>query len=426
MKTCVTIGGLGPTVGILDLKTTNAARRHLAGVSFGINCWLYIPVCIATLLLLTPPACRFFADQGWRWLHVLSIAFGVSLGLTPQAARVARRLNILDVPDARKLHGQATPLLGGAAIFVGLVTALLVNGILTEEVAAILSAAMILFVTGVFDDWRELSAGLKLAVQITCTSIVMSAGVTLHVFPEVWGAWSQAGNLLLTVAWIVGITNALNFFDGMDGLAAGLGAIIAFMLGLMAFQTRQPFIGWFSLAVLGSCLGFLPFNLKRKSSAVIFLGDAGSTVIGFVLACIAVYGDWSETQPLVSLASPILIFWTLIFDMVHITVDRIVTGKVYSVRTWLEYVGKDHLHHRLADALGGRARSVGFIYMMTFGLGLSALLLRKAGTLEAVLVLGQGSILVLLVTFLERSGRRRTPGDRLDRPRAVNDELDIT
>jgi UDP-GlcNAc:undecaprenyl-phosphate GlcNAc-1-phosphate transferase len=407
MKTCLTANGSAPGIAVVGLTAPTGVRAPHAGTALGIPRWLYIPVCAATLILMSPPACAFFAAAGCRWLHVLSIALGVSLVLTPPAARIARRLNILDLPDARKVHAQATPLLGGAAIFFGFATALLVNGVLTPEVVAILSAAMILFVTGVFDDWRQLPAGLKLIVQLVCTGMVMASGLMLHVFPESWGSGSQAGNLLLTVAWIVGITNALNFFDGMDGLAAGLGAIIAFMLGVMAFQTQQPFIGWLALSVLGSCLGFLPFNLKLKRSAMIFLGDAGSTVIGFVLACIAVYGDWSERQPLVSLASPILIFWTLIFDMVHITVDRVVTGKVDGVRTWLEYVGRDHLHHRLADALGSRRRSVGFIYLMTLGLGVNALLLRNAGILEAVLVLGQASILVLLITFLERSGRMR-------------------
>lgn len=407
MKTCLSANGSAPVIGMVGLTSPTGVRAPQAGACLVIPRWLYAAVGAATLIMLSPPACAYFAAAGCRWLHVLSVAIGVSMVLTPQAARIARRLNILDLPDARKVHAQATPLLGGAAIFLGFATALLVNGILTPEVVAILSAAMILFVTGVFDDWRQLPAGLKLIVQLVCTGMVVASGLVLHVLPESWGVGAQAANLLLTVAWVVGITNALNFFDGMDGLAAGVGAIIAFMLGLMAFQTYQPFIGWLALGVLGSCLGFLPFNLRWKRPAVIFLGDAGSTVIGFVLACIAVYGDWSERQPLVSLASPILIFWTLIFDMVHITVDRILTGKVDSVRTWLDYVGRDHLHHRLADALGSRGRSVGFIYLMTLGLGVNALLLRNAGMLEAVLVLAQASILVLLITFLERCGRLR-------------------
>jgi len=103
----------------------------------------------------------------------------------------------------------------------------------------------------------------------------------------------------------------MNFFDGMDGWLPA-GGIIAFLLAVVAFQTDQPFLGWMALAVMGSCLGFLPYNFKRKGAAFIFLGDAGSTVIGFVLACIAVYGDWAEGRPLVALVSPVLIFWILI------------------------------------------------------------------------------------------------------------------
>jgi UDP-GlcNAc:undecaprenyl-phosphate GlcNAc-1-phosphate transferase len=191
----------------------------------------------------------------------------------------------------------------------------------------------------------------------------------------------------------------------MDGLAAGVGAIIAFFLGTVAFQTKQPLLGWIALAIMGGCLGFLPYNFRHKGPASIFLGDSGSTVIGFVLACIAVYGDWAEGRPLVAFVSPLLIFWLLIFDMVHITIDRILTGKVLSFRNWIEYVGKDHLHHRLADALGSRRNSVLCIYLMSMCLGVSALMLRNAGPADAVLLIVQACIIVVLVTILERRGR---------------------
>jgi UDP-GlcNAc:undecaprenyl-phosphate GlcNAc-1-phosphate transferase len=240
--------------------------------------------------------------------------------------------------------------------------------------------------------------------------MVMMAGVVLRVLPEAWGAWGGLGNLLLTVVWIIGITNAMNFFDGMDGLAAGLGAIIAFLLAVVAFQTEQPFLGWMALAIMGSCCGFLPYNFKLKGPAFVFLGDAGSTVVGFVLACIAVYGDWAEGRPLVALVSPVLIFWILIFDMAHITIDRIATGKVRNLREWIEFVGRDHLHHRLASALGCRRKSVLFIYLMALGLGISALILRDAGAAEAALLILQASIMVGLISILEHRGRKVAAG----------------
>jgi UDP-GlcNAc:undecaprenyl-phosphate GlcNAc-1-phosphate transferase len=377
----------------------------------GVSLFLLLPMGLSGLLLLTPSVRELFTTMGLRWAYVFATAFTLSFSLTPLAACLARRFGILDLPDARKLHALPTPLLGGAAIFVGFVTALAANAILFPELIAILSASMILFIVGVFDDWREVPAGLKLVIQIICTAIVIASGVVLRVLPVDWGTWGELGNLLLTVVWIIGITNAMNFFDGMDGLAAGLGGIIAFLLAVVAFQTDQPFLGWMALAVMGSCLGFLPYNFKRKGSAFIFLGDAGSTVVGFVLACIAVYGEWAESRPLVALVSPVLIFWILIFDMAHITVDRILTGKVRSFREWIEYVGKDHLHHRLAVVLGCRRKSVLFIYLMALGLGMSSLMLRDTGTVDAILLILQASIMMGLITILERRGRILTDLD---------------
>ena len=398
-----------------NLAAQDALRQHFTPVAdaargsracvLGMRVWVYLAACVSALLLLAPPAQVFFAGAGMRWAYILSMSFCLSFSLTPLAALLARRCGILDVPDARKLHGRPTPLLGGAAVFIGFAASLLANAILVPELVAILTGAMILFVVGVFDDWREVPAGIKLSIQIVCTVIVMSSGVVLRVVPDTLGTWSWIGNMLLTVVWVIGITNAMNFFDGMDGLAAGMGAIIAFFLGAVAFQTKQPFLGWIALAVMGGCLGFLPYNFKHKGTASIFLGDAGSTVIGFVLACIAVYGDWAEGRPLIAFVSPLLIFWLLIFDMVHITVDRILTGKVLSFRDWIEYVGKDHLHHRLADALGSRRNSVLCIYLMSLCMGVSALMLRNAGPADAVLLIVQACIIVVLVTILERRGR---------------------
>jgi len=352
-----------------------------------------------------PKVRDLFLSAGWRWAHLMLLSFGISFSLNPVFSKIAYSLNMLDRPDHRKLHKQATPLLGGAAVFTGFLAALLINGIFSLELGAILIASFVLFAVGVFDDYKEISAGLKLVTQILTAVLVITCGIVLRVIPTSFGIFAPMGNALLTVFWIIGITNAMNFFDGMDGLAAGLGAMIAFFLGVVAFQTSQPFIGWIAVAMMGSCLGFLPFNFKARGNATIFLGDAGSTVIGFVLACVAVYGDWAESDPVVALISPLLIFWILIFDMVHITVDRILKGKVLNFRQWIEYVGKDHLHHRLAHVLGSNKRSVLFIYLLSFCLGISAVALRDARLIDAFLHILQAIILVVLITFLERRGR---------------------
>ena len=374
-------------------------------VSLGIRWYFFVPPLMLTCVMLLPQVRDLFLKGGLRWAHLMLLSFGISFSLNPVFSKIAYSLNMLDCPDHRKLHQQATPLLGGAAVFTGFLAALLINGIFSVELGAILIASFILFAVGVLDDYREISAGLKLVTQILATVLVISCGIVLRVIPTSFGIFALMGNSLLTVFWIIGITNAMNFFDGMDGLAAGLGAMIAFFLGLVAFQTYQPFIGWIAVAMMGSCLGFLPFNFKLKGNASIFLGDAGSTLIGFVLACVAVYGDWAESDPIVALISPLLIFWILIFDMVHITVDRILTGKVLNFRQWIEYVGKDHLHHRLAQVLGSNKRSVLFIYLLSLCLGINAIGLRDAPLSEAILHISQAFIIVALITFLERRGR---------------------
>lgn len=376
--------------------------------ALGIRWYLFLPPLAMTGGLVVPQVREYFLNAGWRWAHILLLSFGISFSLNPLFSKIAFKLNMLDYPDHRKLHHEATPLLGGASVFCGFLAALLINGIFTEELAVILISSTILFGIGVLDDYRDISAGIKLLTQLLCATLVVTGGIVLRVVPLEFGLLAYMCNVLLTLFWIVGITNALNFFDGMDGLAAGLGALIAFFLGVVAFQTAQPFIGWIAVAMMGSCIGFLPYNFRVKGNAAIFLGDAGSTVIGFILACVAVYGDWAEGNTVVALISPLLIFWILIFDMVHITFDRILTGKVLNFRQWIEYVGKDHLHHRLANVLGSKKKSVLFIYLLSLCLGLSAVALRNARVVDAILLILQASIMVVLITFLERRGRSQS------------------
>lgn len=346
-----------------------------------------------------------FRELGHRWLHVFVLSTFLSATLTPFFEHVGRTFGILDVPTHRKDHAQVTPLLGGVAIAIAVTAALLINDVFTSELKAMLVASGTLLLVGLADDVREVPAALKLTVQLVCTALVICHGIVLRLIPSDLGAFADGINILLTAFWVIGITNAMNFIDGMDGLASGVGAIIAFFLGVVAFQTSLPIQGWIAISVLGGCLGFLPYNFRLKGRARIFLGDAGSTFIGFMLACLAVYGEWAPHNPFIALISPTLIFWVLIFDMVHISVDRIVTGKVTSFREWIEYVGRDHLHHRLSEVLGGSKRSVIFICLLSLCLGTSAVILRRAETLDAFLLLIQACVIVSLVTVLERRGR---------------------
>jgi UDP-GlcNAc:undecaprenyl-phosphate GlcNAc-1-phosphate transferase len=362
--------------------------------------WYYLASLLVLGFVFFPATRDFFALTGRRWLYILILAFTFSGLTTPICRLLAKRWGLVDNPSGHKIHNEPTPLLGGAAVFLGFVLPLLINGIFSREFGGILIAAMVLFVVGVLDDSFNVKAHVKLIVQIVLAVGLTFNGVRIVLIPET-ALLGSFINRLLSVVWIVGITNALNFFDGMDGLAAGVSAIISFFLAIVAMQMDSPFVGWAAVAMLGACLGFLPYNFRPGKKALIFLGDAGSTTIGFVLASLAIYSDWADLNPVVSIFSPILIFWILIFDMAHITLFRVIRGKTRTFREWIEYVGHDHLHHRMGRVLGGVTQSVLFIYLLAICLGLSALLLRYSTPFAGFLLLCQALIIVLLVSILE-------------------------
>lgn len=386
-----------------------ALESHLEPTTFRLS-WRWVTPAVVGAMLgalaLSVPAVRqVFAAEGVRWLYVFLFAFLGAGALTPAMVHLGHHWGLVDQPDDRKIHEQPTPRLGGVAIYCGFVGSVLLNSVMPDGMVGILLAGSFLLVIGLFDDVWNLSASFKLTAQLFAAGIVIAMGKVLTLFPA--GPIGDAANVVLTVLWIVGITNAFNFFDGMDGLATGLAVLMAGFMGVVAFETNQAGLGWFAVAIIGAGLGFLPYNFRWNRPAVIFLGDGGSTFLGFTLACLAVNGNWADYNPIVSFSNPLLIFGVLIYDMIHITAERILTGKIRSIKEWLEYVGKDHLHHRLERALGNRKASVLMIFTLTTCLGLAALALRRAGTGEAILLLTQACLIVIMVTILELSARRR-------------------
>jgi UDP-GlcNAc:undecaprenyl-phosphate GlcNAc-1-phosphate transferase len=358
---------------------------------------------VATFLLFPGVRDPWHTAYGARWAYIFLLSGLTSFGLTPIVIRMARFLEVLDLPASRKVHTEPTPLLGGMAIYTAFGISILANSILDRQVVAIWAAGTVLVVVGIFDDAWGVPARIKLLAQVLAVALVIRSGVILTLFPP--STAGSVANAVLTALWVLGITNAMNFFDGMDGLATGLSIITAGFLGYFAVLTFQPFLGWFAAAIAGSCLGFLPFNFRPGRPAAIFLGDGGSTFLGFVLAALAVKGEWAETG-IIDIAVPVLIFWVFVFDMTHITVARIVTGKVRSFREWIDYVGRDHLHHRLAALLGSRRKAVLLIFLLTACMGLAGMALRSARTLEAILLILQAAIVVVIVSILERAGNR--------------------
>jgi UDP-GlcNAc:undecaprenyl-phosphate GlcNAc-1-phosphate transferase len=298
--------------------------------------WL-TPAALGALLgvaALAVPAIReLFVFEGLRWLYILLFAFLGAGALTPLMAHLSHQWGLVDQPSERKIHVHPTPRLGGVAVYLGFLGSVLLNSILPDWMIATLAAGSLLLIVGLIDDVRELPAASKLAAQLVAAGIVIATGNVLTLFPS--GPIGDMANVLLTLLWIVGITNAFNFFDGMDGLATGLAILIAGFMGAVAFETNQPGLGWLAVAIVGAGIGFLPYNFRGRKPAVIFLGDGGATFLGFTLACLAVKGNWADHSPIVSFSNPLLIFGVLIYDMVHITVERVATGKVRSIKACL-------------------------------------------------------------------------------------------
>ena len=205
---------------------------------------------------------------------------------------------------------------------------------------------------------------------------------------------------------------ALRARPGLQGIVlggitiAGLGVVAGLFFSIAARQTGQPYLFILAAPLVGACLGFLPYNFRRDG-ARIFLGDAGASFIGFTLAGLAVMGEWAEDDPLVALLTPILILAVPLFDIAFVGVVRVATGKVHSLREWLAYAAKDHIHHRF-EAVGlSKTQSVFLIYFIAATLGLSAILLKEATPREAALVLLQVACVLAIIAVLEGVGRGR-------------------
>jgi UDP-GlcNAc:undecaprenyl-phosphate GlcNAc-1-phosphate transferase len=356
------------------------------------------------LLALTPIWGRDHAAR-LPWLYLVVLAFAVALFLTPLVRALAFRWGVLDVPSARKVHDVATPLLGGAAVYTAFAVTVLTSFDFSRPLKGVAVGATLVVAIGLLDDMTDLRASLKLLGHVGAALVAVAYGVVLNIAPHWMPAFAWI-NVLLTILWFVTVTNAVQFLDGMDGLAGGLGVIAGVFFSIAALQTEQRYLMYLSAALVGSCLGFLPYNF-RPGRAVIFLGDSGATFIGFTLAGLAVMGEWAQEAPIIALLTPALILGVPLFDIAFVGVGRVVTGKVHSLREWLAYTGRDHIHHRFEELGLTKRQSVLLIFFLASTLGLSALLLKDATPREAVLILVQAACVLAIVAVLEGIGRGR-------------------
>ena len=355
------------------------------------------------------------------YLYIFDVSFVLALLLTPLFKSLSFRWGFIDQPDQeRKIHTEAMPLLGGAAVFCAFAINVVFNYLVVLPLASTVDLPFIempdvkmyldgafsvwpkllvivvggglMIALGLYDDKYELSARTKLVAQIVIASLVALAGMRVTLFIH-----SPAVSFALTVLWIVTITNAMNFLDNMDGLCAGIGLVSAALFGFIAGVQHEFFVCLLAVALSGALLGFLPHNFKPAS---VFLGDAGSHFIGYMLAvlpiCLTFYRQGTPT--LLPVLIPLLVLAVPLFDLLMVVWIRLRRGQPV-------YQGDvNHISHRLVRLGLPQSWAVTLIYLITLTLGLGATILLWSEMTAALVVIVQALCILAIVTLLERLG----------------------
>lgn len=343
-----------------------------------------------------------------RLLFAFVVAFLIAYASTPIVKMLAFKIGAVDVPkDNRRMHKKPIARLGGLAIFYGFIISILCFAEIDTELRGILIGSVVIVVMGIFDDIYSLNALFKFVVQIGAALIVVMHGVQIdHIssFGIGENPYISLGvfSIPITVLWIVGVTNALNLIDGLDGLAAGVSTISTVSLFAISLITREAGVAIVTAAIAGAGFGFLPYNIHP---AKIFMGDTGSTFLGFMLASISVVGLF-KGYAVISMAVPFLILGLPIFDTLFAIIRRVMRGQSPM------HPDRGHVHHRLIDMGFDQTQTV-IILLITSGLlSLSAVVLLLCGASRAI-------VLILAVLFLSVLGLSLAR-------RKINDEENLT
>lgn len=311
-----------------------------------------------------------------EYILVFAGVLVLSVALTPAARYLAPRLGVMDIPSARKVHHSPVPRLGGMAIYLAVLAAAVVLGERYNfaQFGSIIVGATAVSFMGLVDDRWGLRPTVKLIGQTLAALLLWATGVRVGTFGY------PPADFLLTIFWIIYITNAINLLDNMDGLAGGVAAIAAAHFALMCSFSGQYLVGALAMAVLAACIGFLFYNLNPAS---IFMGDSGALFLGFTLAAIGIKLRFPENVTFVTWMVPVLVMGLPIFDTALVSLSRLRRGL-----NPLTTPGKDHVSHRLVAAGLSPREAVLTLYVVSFVLGLLALFVTRASVVEGYIVGG--------------------------------------
>ena len=333
----------------------------------------------------------------------------VSFAATPLVKMFAIRVGAMDVPkDNRRMHKVPIPRLGGLAIFIAFLLGVLVFAKIDRQLQGILLGAIMIVILGVLDDILTLGALPKLLVQIAAAAVAVYHGCVIDTLsnPNPFSAdpWISLGgwSVPVTILWIVAITNAVNFIDGLDGLACGVSAISAASLFVISLLVSEGNVAVILAVLLGACLGFIPYNFNP---AKIFMGDTGATFLGYILATISIMGLF-KMYAVISFAVPFLILSVPIFDICFAILRRLAKGQNPMT------ADRGHVHHRLIDMGFSQKQAVAIAYMITAILGLAAVVLTSSGEMKAMLFIGAVVVVVAIgvgVIYRQEPSKFQTP-----------------
>lgn len=312
------------------------------------------------------------------WITFL-VALAASILVTPVAIRLAPKIGAVDIPlDNRRMHTKTMPRFGGLAIFAGSTAAMLIFLKFDPRVVTIVMGGVLIYILGVIDDIKHLSAKVKFLGQTFVALIMYVNGIRIEFLTNFLGEGnSQLGDVLcfiITMVWIVGITNTVNLIDGLDGLAAGTAAIASLCIAYTAYIHGTYLAAGAMLALAGATLGFLPYNFYP---AKIFMGDGGSLYLGFMLATLSVLGT-VKSATLVTMIIPVLVLGVPIFDTFFAIFRRFVNKRP------IMEADKGHLHHRLMKLGYGQRRATLMLYGITAIMGVAAVLFSRGLYVETL------------------------------------------
>lgn len=343
----------------------------------------------------------------------LITAFLVALITTPIVKSLAQKWGAVDVPkDGRRMHDHPIPRMGGLAIFLGFLLSviLFIPFVQTDglgmQLQGMLLGAVIIVVLGILDDIYALPALPKLIVQIVAAVIAVCSGNVIDTIsnPNIFSNdlyWELGWlSIPVTVIWIVAVTNAVNLIDGLDGLACGVSTISSMTVLVIALTVAEPTVAVLMACLAGGCIGFLPYN---TNPAKIFMGDTGSTFLGYVLAVVSIQGLF-KYYTLISFVVPFLMLGLPIFDTCFAFIRRIAHGQSPM------HADRSHIHHRLIDMGLNQKQAVAVLYVISAILGLSAVVLTTIGSLRAMLLLFAMCIAGSMSIMLVLRGGEKKPG----------------